>query len=429
MNLTHLNQTIIDQQAEAQEYQNTNSLIVRDQLLFFQEWAKSKLISVIIGIRRSGKSTLALQFLKNRNFLYFNFDDEILGQIEAKDLNKMLEQGLTINPHAEYLFFDEIQNVEGWELFVNRLHRRKFKIIITGSNSRMLSTELSTHLTGRHLSLSLFPFSFFEFLKFKKVDYISKNLTTNQIALFKSQFREYFNRGGFPEIINYEETGLIFKQYLKELFDKIVTRDIVQRRKIKNVKTIKELALLSLSLYASQFTYQSLKKLCGINSLSTIKNYIDYLQEAYLIFILEPYSSKIKKRISLPKKFYIIDIAFIDAIIPKTTIDLGKKLENLVFIELKRRGHEVYSLHELSYEVDFAIKEGTKIVELIQVAWNLNESKTKQREIRALIKAAEQHSLNNKLTIITEDTEGEELIEGRAINIIPIWKWLLEHQR
>src|SRR3989339_505852 len=426
MNFTNIRQLLLDQAVEAQECQKSNILVDREAKSYLLEMVNSKLITVVTGIRRSGKSTMALQLLSGKKFLYFNFDDEILGQAAPGDLNKILESGLSINPGAEYLFFDEIQNVEGWELFINRLQRRKYKIIITGSNSRLLSMELSSHLTGRHLTLALFPFSFFEFLKFKKVELPTKNVTTENIALARNYLSQYFQQGGFPQITQYSFQDRISRQYLKELFDKIVTRDIVQRRQIKNIKSMRELALLAVYLFSTQITYQSLRKACSFKSINTVKNYLEYLQESYLIFILEPYSTKIKERISLPKKLYVVDTALAEAIIPKTTEDFGRKLENIICVELRRRDCEIYYIKSPNYEVDFVIREGNKIVELIQVVWSLDNSATKQREVKALLRAADEFQVK-KLTIVCgsdEGDEGEEVIDGKRIKIISAWRWL-----
>jgi predicted AAA+ superfamily ATPase len=422
-----IKQSLIEQQNEARDYVNSPDLISRESLPELEEMLSGRLITIIMGMRRTGKSTLALQFLKNKKFLYVNFDDEVLGQVKSTELNSVLETGLSLEPNIEFLFFDEIQNVDNWELFVNRLARQKYKIIISGSNSRLLSSELASHLTGRHLSLELFPFSFREFLILKKIDFKKEHLTTTERAERLYYFNQYIKIGGLPQVVTGLQTDRLVKNYLRELFDKIVTRDIVQRRKVKNVKVLKDLSLLALSLYSSQFTYQSLRKACSISSVSTVKNYIDYLQESYLIFCLEPFSFKVKERISLPKKFYTIDLALTEAVLSSSTGDLGKKLENIVFIELRRRGHEIYYIRDVAYEVDFAIKEGMKITTLIQVAWSISNAKTRSRELSALVKAAVEFK-TNILYIITENEEELIKIDEFEISVVPVWKWLLSYK-
>ncbi|MEQ1665611.1 MAG: ATP-binding protein, partial [Bdellovibrionales bacterium] len=337
----------------------------------------------------------------------------------------LLELGYRCNSNPKYIVFDEIQNVAGWELFINKLHRQKKNILLTGSNSRLLSSELATHLTGRQISIELFPFSYAEYLTSQKLDVQNPVITTSKQRLeFENQFMNYLNRGGFPEVIN-EEIGSRYSQlYLKELYDKIINRDLVQRRKIKNIKALKEIAVHMMSLYSSQFTYQSVKKNSTYLSINTVKNYIDYLQEAYMGFVLDPYSFKIKERISLPKKYYVIDTALVESVVGRTTIDLGKKLENIIFIELKRRGHEIYYLNEPSYEVDFIIREGKEIIELIQVCWSTHDLKTKNREIAAFAKAAKKLNCQ-KCTLITFNEEANVSADGLNIHIIPAWQWLL----
>jgi predicted AAA+ superfamily ATPase len=423
----NIKQAIIEQQNEALDYTNSQALITREALPSLEEMLNGNLITVIMGMRRTGKSTLALQYLKNKNFLYLNFDDEVLAQTKAANLNSILEMGLSVCPDAKFLFFDEIQNIKSWELFINRLARQKYKIIITGSNSRLLSSELASHLTGRHLSLELFPFSFFEFLVSKNIPLKNKNSTTKENAEYLRQFNIFFNTSGLPQVATGLQSERLVKNYLKDLFDKIVTRDIAQRRKIKNIKVLKELSLLSLSLYSSQFTYQSLKKTCGISSINTVKNYIDYLQESYLIFCLEPFSFKVKERISLPKKFYTIDLALTEAVLSSNSGDLGKKLENIIFLELKRRGHEIYYIKGSNYEVDFAIKEGRKITSLMQVSWSIDNEITKERELSSLIKGARDFKID-KLYLITESTDDLIKVDDLEIVVIPAWKWLLNYE-
>ncbi len=424
MNTDTLRAILVDQQEDAKKVLHDSSLIPRSQQATVAEFLRSNLIKVIMGIRRSGKSTLALQVLKDKPFLYMNFDDEVLAQLKVENLNELFLVGKKICPNMEYLILDEIQNIEGWELFVNKLHRKKINIVLTGSNSQLLSKELSTHLTGRQLNLELFPFSFAEFLSLHKVSFENLDLLTTEKRLqLESLFMVYLERGGFPELFQYPSDSRLISAYLKELYDKIISRDLVQRRHIKNIKALKEISLIILSHYATQFTYQSIKRVSSINSLNTVKNYIDYIQETYLGFVLEPFSHKVKERISLPKKFYSIDVALADVILGRNTVDRGRKLENLVCIELKRRAQELYYITTSSYEIDFAIRQGRQITHLIQVSSSLVNEKTKKREFHALLKGAEEFKVKN-LTIITLNEEATESIGQRQVSIVPIWKWL-----
>lgn len=427
MKIQQIKQTLIDQQQEAQDIINDSQLIEREQLTLITESINSKLITVIVGIRRSGKSTLAMQSHKNKKFLYFNFDDEILAQIKTEELQDLLNIGLELKPDSTHLIFDEIQNIPKWELFINKLQRKKFKITLTGSNSRLLSSELASHLTGRHVSIEVLPLSFAETLKLLADDKTTKttNLNSKKIIDLQLKFKYYIENGGFPEVYSLSENKKFRHMYAQELYDKILTRDIVQRRKIKNIKALKEVALLCLFNFSSRFSYQVTKRTSQINSLNTVKNYIDYLEESYLGFVIEPFSFKVKERISLPKKFYCIDPLILSAILKNENSDFGKKLENIIFLELRRMQKETYCIIDPKYEVDFAIREGRSITELIQVCWDLSEAETKAREIKSLLLAQKKYNAK-KLKIITYATEDKiQIDESFVIEVTPAWKWLL----
>lgn len=421
-------QIVIDQQVEIKAALTLPDLVDRTAVEPLQLLIEKSPVKVIMGIRRSGKSTLALQVLQKKQFIYFNFDDELLAQLSVEDINELFEAARNKFPNATYFLFDEIQNITGWEFFINKLHRKKVNILITGSNSRLLSSELATHLTGRHFGFELFPFSFTEFLNAQKIHFKNLELlTTSDRLLLKDQFMQYLNKGGFPETLNEDSNSQFSKMYLRELYDKIITRDLVQRRHIKNIKALKEISLLLFSSYSSQFTYNSVKNASSINSINTIKNYIDYLQESYLGFVVEPFSYKVKTRISLPKKFYLIDLSLVNAILGSSSPDLGKKLENLVFLHLRRASKEVYYVKQPSYEIDFLIREGRVTSELIQVAWSLADPKTRARELKALIHGAAEFKCTH-LTVITLDEEELIQLSGCKIRVLPAWKWMLNPQ-
>jgi predicted AAA+ superfamily ATPase len=273
------------------------------------------------------------------------------------------------------------------------------------------------------LSLELLPFSFEEYIgraiepRLKKIE---------ETVHLKSLFLNYLDIGGFPDLKEMPKGSRLASHYLTELYDRIVSRDLVQRRKIRNIKALKELALSLLSNYSGRFTYQSLKRLTSINSINTVKNYVDFIQESYLGFVVEPFSFKIKERISLPKKFYTIDVALAEAIVKSTRFDLGKKLENIIYLELRRRGLEIYYIYHAGYEVDFAIRSGKKLTELIQVTWDLSDPSTRKREINSLIKAAKDFKVES-LTIIIHEGEEEVITsdDGFKITVLIAWKWLL----
>lgn len=417
-----IQQIILDQKEEIKRIFE-EKIIEREVEKKARKMLETNLIKVIIGPRRGGKSVLAHRLLKDKKYGYINFDDERLIGIKTNDLNNCLEVLEEINSGFKYLLLDEVQNVKGWELFVNRLKRNGYNIVITGSNSKLLSKELATHLTGRHFIIELSPFSFREFLFYKNFQVKKEDFfITKKRAKIKNFFQEYLKFGGFPEAVKLE----LKKQYLRDLYDKIITRDILSRYNVKYIKDLKEIALFAISNFGSKISYHKIKNIFEIKSVHTAKNYLNYLEEAYLIFQLLPFSFKIKNQIRQPKKLYIVDTGLINAIVPKFSPDTGKLMENLVFQELKRQGKEVYFYSQpLDYEVDFVVREGLKIKQLIQVCYSLEREETKKREIKGLLKASKDLKCSN-LLIITFDYEGEEKIKNKKIKFIPLWKWLLE---
>lgn len=411
---------LLEQREEIVQIFN-KTLIDREVMLNAEKMFETDLIKVVMGIRRCGKSTMSHQLLRNKNYGYINFDDERLIGVTSKDLNDFLEVLEEINQGLKYILLDEIQNVKGWELFVNRLKRKGYNVTVTGSNSKLLSRELATHLTGRHFSIELLPFSFKEFLKLKNI-VIPENepYVTGQKAKIRKEFDEYMGIGGMPEIFKID----VKNNYLRELFDKIISQDIIFRHGIKYAKDLKELALYAVSNFSSRFTYNKIKDIFGVKSVHTVKNYLSYMEEAYLIFQLNPFSFKIKQQINQPRKFYCIDTGFINALAPKITLDYGKLMENIVFTELKRRREEVYFYYQPDYEVDFLVKEGLKIKQLIQVCFSVSDRDTKKREIKALIRARDKFRCDD-LVIITWDKDGEEVSDSGRIRFISLWKWML----
>ena len=419
-----IKQILLEQKKEIERIFQ-EKIIPREIEREFSRAIETNLIKVITGIRRSGKSVLAHRLLKGKNYGYINFDDERLLGIQSKDLNDFLEVLQEINPGCRYLLLDEIQNVEGWELFVNRLKRLGYNLLITGSNSQLLSKELATRLTGRHITIELFPFSFREFLTYKGFSYTSESFyLAEERGKIKKLFNEYLKYGGFPEVLKTE----LKNQYLRELYDKILTRDVILRFNLKYVRDLKEIALYLLANFASRISYNKIKNIFEIKSVHTIKNYLAYLEESYLIFLTHPFSFKLKKQFIQPKKVFVIDPGLINAIVPRISPDWGKLMENLIFIELLRRKQDVYFyLDSQGREVDFVIKKGLKVNQLIQVCFKIEEKKTKEREIKSLLKASQKLKCK-KFLVITLDVEKEEKINGKTIKFIPLWKWLLEKE-
>jgi len=380
------------------------------------------IIKVIIGPRRAGKSFFALHFLKKAgNFGYVNFDDERLAGLTNYD--EIITSLNSLYNHPQEILFDEIQNLEKWELFVNRLQRQGLNLILTGSNSHLLSKELATHLTGRHFLILILPFSFKEYLRSDKKEYTSTEL--------REKLSQYLIEGGYPEPLM---KNLDKQEYISSLFNAIVYKDIVKRHRIRNPSEIDNLALYLISNIAQEYSYRSLTKNCGIKSSHTVEKYLGYLEEAFIFFTLNKFSYKVKEQLSSNKKVYCIDNSFIHANAFKVSPDWGRLYENQVAIELKKgelQNHfqVYYWKNQQQEEVDFVVKEGTKIKQLIQVCFNLQNAVTINRETRALVKASRELKCPNAI-VITESLEREEEVEWfgdkAKIKFIPLWKWLLE---
>jgi predicted AAA+ superfamily ATPase len=390
-------------------------------------------VVIITGPRRGGKSSLMKlicdDLIKENkvppsNILYLNFEDERFVKFDSGDFAQIYELFLQINkPMGRlYFFLDEIQNVTGWERWVNRLYENEnIKIFITGSNASLLSSEISTALTGRNRTVTNFPFSFGEFLTFKNYRLQENDFyQTRKRAVIKTFFQEYLKLGGYPEIIKINDPTLL-EQYFKD----IIYRDILPRYSIKKIKEIRELCLFLASNLASIHSYNKLQNLIEVKSINTVKTYLEILEEAYLFFRINLFDYSIKRQIYNPSKIYIIDTALGNSISFKFSENIGHIYENLVFLELKRRNKEIYYWKsKKGKEVDFLIKKGLNIEEAIQVSYNLDYKKTLDREIESLLMAKDEFKIKH-LSIITEDEEAEKEIGDVKIKIIPLWKWLL----
>jgi len=382
---------------------------------------KSDLIKVVIGPRRAGKSSFAVNCLnKLEKFGYVNFDDEKL--IETTDYNEIISAVNSVYNNPRYLLLDEIQNLPKWELFVNRLQRQGYNLIITGSNSKLLSSELATHLTGRYSSVLLFTFSFKEFLKFD-----GQELTESEI---KERLNSYLELGGYPEPL---VKNLNYKDYLSTLLDSIIYKDIVKRFKIRSAQGIEDLSSYLISNIAKDYSYNTLIKVTKCKSVHTVEKYLNYLEESFVLFKLNRFSFKVKEQICSPKKIYCFDNGFIDAKAFKISRDVGRIYENTVAIKLKKAefagGISIfYWKNQQQQEVDFVVKKNTKVKQLIQVCYDITNLAVKKREIRALILASRELKCRN-LLVVTDNYEAEKNEEWfgvkRKIKFIPLWKWLL----
>jgi predicted AAA+ superfamily ATPase len=385
------------------------------------------LIKVISGVRRCGKSVLAHRILQGRQYGYVNFDDERLISVCAGELNLFLESLLEINPGMRFILLDEIQNVTGWELFANRLQRNGYKVIITGSNAHLLSRELASHLTGRHRIYEVYPYSFREYLRMRKIQFEeNQQYSTRTRAILSAAFSEYFNLGGFPEI-----TRIVNRNaYLQDLYDKVLFQDIAMRHGVRYIKTLKDIAQYVASNYSSKLSYQNVKNAFSLGSIHTIKNYIQYMQDAYLFFSVEAFSHKPKEKVRLPRKMYGVDISIVRALSTSGQKNEGRLLENLVYVEILRRRKTVhyYTDPQNKYEVDFVCNDpGTNDISLLQVCSDISVSATNERELRGLLSARNVFKGidDSKMQIITMNHKATEPVSGVNIEYIPAWEWLL----
>lgn len=416
---------ILLEQREEIELLFREKIISREKLKEVEPLLVSKLIKVVTGIRRCGKSVFIHDALRHAGieYAYVNFDDERLLGLKASDLNAVFESLLQIYPSASAYFFDEVQNIEGWELFVNRLKRRHLNIFVTGSNAKLLSKELATHLTGRHVEIELFPFSFTEFLKFNGISLPAPNavITSNMTAQYKNSFERYFEIGGFPEVVSGEPSGI----YLRNLFDNILMRDIVARYNLRFSIQLKELSRYLIDHPGGRFTFNSLNKIFHIKSVHTLQKYISYLKETYLMYELQQFDFKKKEQIKKPRKIYPCDIGLHRALGTESYHGEGRRFELLILSHLLQRGFKVsYGLISDS-EIDFIAEKNGKIVSLIQSCYSVRDNETMQREIKALEKGARYYRCN-KLLMITFDEEARVKLSGNLfVDIIPAWKWFL----
>ncbi|OGN65582.1 MAG: hypothetical protein A2888_02195 [Chlamydiae bacterium RIFCSPLOWO2_01_FULL_28_7] len=412
-----LKQVIADQK----EYQLPKTFFNRIQSHHIQEFVNDPNILIITGIRRSGKSTIQriLQRELSESDYYFNFDDERLINFKVQDFQVLLEVFIELFGKQSIFYFDEIQNIEGWERFIRRLYESGNKIFITGSNAKLLSKELGTHLTGRYIQLEVYPLSFREIIQHQYPEVLNKKaFSTDNIGVILHHFADYFKHGGIPEYFKFRKS-----EYLKDLYEGIIYRDIVARYNIANERHLRELVYYFASNIGKEFSYTKLSETVGLSSPNTVSSYCSYLEKCYLCFFVNRYSHSLKKQIQYNKKCYMIDPAMIRTIGFRVSEDKGRLLENIVFLHLKMKGLEIY-FHKNTKECDFIIRKNNQIIQAIQVALNLSDEKVKNREIDGLIEAMKTYGLQEGF-IITENEQSILEIEQFKIRIIPIWKWLL----
>ena len=410
--------TVIADQAE---YKLPRTFFDRSQSEVIRSYLDDPNIMIVTGIRRSGKSTIlrVLQQEQPESDYYFNFDDERLIQFAVDDFQMLLEMFIEIYGKQKTYYFDEIQNVEGWERFVRRLYEQGNKIFITGSNARLLSRELGTHLTGRNIQLEVYPLSFKEIVFHEDPALIEKKVySTSDKGLLLNLFSLYTIHGGIPEYFKFRK-----EEYLKSLYEGILYRDIIVRHNITNEKALRELVYYFASNVGKEFSYRNLSEYLGLGSSNTVSAYCGYLEECYLCFFLTRYSHSLKKQMLYQKKCYMIDPALIRVIGFRVSQDKGRLLENLVFLNLKAQGKDLF-FHKRVKECDFIVREGNRVVGAFQVALSLTDTRTRQREIDGLVEAMEDYGLAEGW-IITENESENIKYANFSINVVPAWRFFL----
>lgn len=401
--------TILNQRAERDEllsrpYQQRHTKYNADELL------QNPLIKLITGPRRVGKSVFALLMLQGKNFAYLNFDDNQL--LEKWDEDLAMSALDDVYPDYDFMLLDEIQNLPDWDLWVSKLYRRGKNLIITGSNANMLSSEMATVLTGRYLQIEMLPFSLDETMRWKNINPNREEQSAQAIILAD----DYMRNGGYPETI---PARGITKSYLSTLFDSILLKDIAKRHNVRNTTDLYNLATYLLSNFCNPISANELAGELGLSSVATTKKFCDYLNEPYLFFYLPRFNNKLKLMNKAPKKVYVVDNGFVQSTAFNISENLGRLLENQVFVELLRRGYIpgqtlFYYRTRNDKEIDFVTRKGTKVEQLIQVCYDMTSEKTRKRELDALIEAAEELHCDNLLVLTNSQ---EEKIEWKEFNL------------
>ena len=380
---------------------------------------KTGQIVVISGIRRSGKSTLLRQFsMLYKNFHYINFDDDRLLEFSLGDFSTLMLVYEKISPGTKVIFIDEIQNIAGWERFIRRIHDDGYKVFLTGSNAKLLSAELGTHLTGRYIKITLYPFSFREVLRFRSVSV--DRITEKKKARILAEFDRYLTFGGFPEYLKYADP-----EYLKRTYDDILFRDIIGRFGIREVKAFRQLAHYLFTNMANMASYNALKKALGFKSVVSVRDYVGFLEEAFLVFEIFKYDYSLKKQYVNDKKIYVIDNGMRNAVAFQFSDDRGRLLENCVFIELLRRNAPVYFFKNTG-ECDFVTEDHGKVTAALQVCYELSQ-KNRDRELDGLTSAMLTLGIKNGI-ILTYHQEETIVHNGFSLHVLPVWQWLLEYE-
>ena len=396
-----IERTVVSQQ---ETFARKERIILRE--LAAEIRLQNKFAIIISWVRRSGKSTLMkIIAQKISSFYHISFEDPRLSGFDLSDFERLETVFRNVYGVADHYFFDEIQLVDRWEFHIRRLLDQNKFIVITGSNASLLSKELGTKLTGRNLRYELFPFSYAEFLLF----------TGNKAGV--GSFNEYLVHGGFPEYLLLRDPRI-----LRDLLADSLSRDIAVRHKIKNVRQLNEFAVFLISNVSKEFSYNNLRKLFNFGSTNSVSKFISFMEESYLLFTLPRFDYSLRKQLVNPKKVYAIDNGLVVQNSRTFQDDLGRLLENAVFVSLKSRKKELFYFRETK-ECDFVVREGQKITHAYQVCYSLDES-NKEREIGGLVEALARFNLKEGI-IITLAQEDEFRVEGRKIRVMPAWKWMM----
>lgn len=412
--------TIILNQRKERDELLSRRYLMRHTRINTELLLSSQLIKLITGPRRAGKSTQALQMLKGKNFAYLNFDSQPL--IDAWNPDLVLRMLDDVYPGYEYLLLDEVQNLTAWDLWVSELYRNGKNLVITGSNAKMLSSEMATVLTGRYLQVEMLPFGLGEFFEWNGfgLNSIMPENKSDVITLAD----DYLRNGGYPEVLN---TRSLVRSYLDTLFDSIVWKDVVKRHNIRNTSDLNNLAMYMVSNFCNPVSINELTTSLGISSVNTTRRYMDYLHEPYLFYYLSRYNNKLKLMAKAPRKVYVVDNGFVQAKAFSLSENLGLLLENQVFVELIRRGYDTektlfYYRSRNDKEVDFVLREANRVKSLVQVCYDMRSEKTEKREVGSLIECADELHCDN-LIIVTADEERIIHKKGYTIKVVPITKF------
>ena len=414
-----LEKILVDQQEELQAKQSVK-FCARKEIGLVD--LSSPQAQVVIGVRRSGKSTLCFQALEKAGvkYAYVDFDDEQLKGLTSDGLNDVLEVLYKIYGNFSYLFLDEIQDIEGWHLFVNRLLRKNIHIVITGSNANLLSSELATYLTGRNKEIDLYPFSFAEYCEMKGVE--QSTVSTKAEAFRRAAFDDYMRSGGFPEKYAMSDSSF----YVSGLVKNILVRDIEQRYGVAYTDAFERMANHLLNVSPTVVSVPDLADTFDIKSKVTVRNYVKYLKDSFVLIEVQKYSPKSRLRVT-QEKVYAVDVAMMDERENAFAGEnLGWRLETIVLMELKRRsrliGGDIYYLADRAFECDFLLCKGNVVKQAIQVSYDVSTPKTRKREINGLLAAAKKTGCADLLLLTDHDYENVE-VDGREIKVRPVYNW------